>query len=242
MTLFKTLFLSFVFFVFTGNSFSQENGSNSDKKAKRDKNDPAVPDSVFGHFVMVNSKDSSKYFKISDRVNYRIGYVQIPQDTITLNKIYDITGNIRDLGAKTIDFDVISETIEHNFKDSSIVNTHIDYSSFYYSKQEKPQTINLKSLRYLDYASPARSIAHISGMSLMIVGAFTSLILAPAFSIDYTNNNMDVKHYLTMAKIGLVGVAAGFPIYHFSKDRRYNLTNNRKKNDRDFWYLVKEDE
>jgi len=76
----------------------------------------------------------------------------------------------------------------------------------------------------------------------MIVGAFTSLILAPAFSIDYTNNNMDVKHYLTMAKIGLVGVAAGFPIYHFSKDRRYNLTNNRKKNDRDFWYLVKDDQ
>lgn len=205
-------------------------------------------DSVFGNFIMVNSADTSRSFKLKDNSSYTLTYVEHPKDGITKEKIYFVNGNIRDLFETTLDFDVINESIEQNFKDSTTINTHVDYSSFYYSTLEKPRSINLKDLQYVNYSSPLRSGIHNAGVGTMIVSAAFAIALAPLLNIKYakatetTAAHMTINQtgYFNVAKVGLVGFAVGFPLAYFSRIKRYHVTDNKIKNDKDFWYLAKE--
>ena len=205
-------------------------------------------DSVFGNFMLVNSADSSRSFKLRDNSSYTLTHIEHPKDGVTREKIYFSNGNIRDLFDTKIDFDVINESIEQNLSDSSTINTTVDYSSFYYSTLEKPRSINIKDLQYVNYSSPLRSGIHNAGVGTMIVSAALVIALAPLLNIKYVKENatnpahmtMNETGYFNITKVGLIGFAAGFPISYFTRIKRYQITNNKIKNDKDFWYLSKE--
>ena len=198
-------------------------------------------DSVFGNFMLVNSADSSRSFKLRDNSSYTLTYIEHPKDGGTREKIYFSNGNIRDLFDTKIDFDVINESIEQNFADSSTINTTIDYSSFYYSTLEKPRSINIKDLQYVNYSSPLRSGIHNAGVGTMIVSAALVIALAPLLNIKFKGDmSINQTGYFNMTKVGLIGFAAGFPLSYFTRIKRYQITDNKIKNDKDFWYLSKE--
>lgn len=205
-------------------------------------------DSVFGNFMLVNTADTTRSFKLKDNSSYTLTYTEHPSDGITLEKIYFVNGNIRDLFDTTLDFDVINESIEQNFMDSTTINMHVDYSSFYYSKMEKPRPINLKDLQYVNYSSPLRSGIHNAGVGTMIVSAAFAIALAPLLNIKHvkatetTAAHMTINQtgYFNIAKVGLIGFAIGFPISYLSRIKRYHVTDNKIKNDKDYWYVAKE--
>jgi hypothetical protein len=230
----KSISLTLLLSLFSLFAFSQR-----DKTMNGDPN--LEIDSVFGNFMLVNSADSSKSFKLRDNSSYTLTYIEHPNDGVTREKIYFSNGNIRDLFDTKIDFDVINESIEQNFSDSSTINTTIDYSSFYYSTLEKPRSINIKDLQYLNYSSPLRSGIHNAGVGTMIVSAALVIALAPLLNIKFKGDmSINQTGYFNMAKVGLIGFAAGFPLSYFTRIKRYQITDNKIKNDKDFWYLSKE--
>lgn len=223
----KTILFFSAFTIITFSSFAQETEE---------------IDSVYGHFLMINSGDTSKQFKIRDAGAYTLIYSEPTKDTFTYEKIVFANGNIRELFPNYVAFDIRNETIEHNYKDGSFMNTQNDYSSFYYSQHEEPRMIALKNLSYIDYSSPTRSTFHAIGVSTMIISAVTTLVVAPLLNIDYRNGTMNTTGYFNTVKVGLVGVAFGFPIAYFSRTKRYQITDNLLLNDSDYWYLGKEQE
>lgn len=225
-----------------------------DEKSIKDKSDMKVQemDSVYGFFLLINSGDTSKQIKLKDAGAYTIIYQEPVKDTITFNKIFYANGNIRELYPTSIDFDIRNETIEHNFKDGSVINTQNDYSSFYYSLHEKPRSINLKNIQYIDYSSPKRSIIHSIGLSTMILSAIT-IVAAPLINLDVQKtdtNNDGIKDkyvtsiysngYISTVKIGFIGLCVGFPISYFSRTKQYQITTNKSQGDNDFWYIGKQ--
>lgn len=225
-----------------------------DEKLKKDKSEVEVQemDSVYGFFLLINSGDTSQQIKLKDVGAYTIIYQEPVKDTITFNKIFYANGNIRELYPTSIDFDIRNETIEHNFKDGSVMNTQNDYSSFYYSLHEKPRTINLKNIQYIDYSSPTRSAVHAIGISTMILSAIT-MVAAPLINLDIQKtdtNNDGVKDkyvagiysngYINTVKIGFIGVCVGFPLSYFSRTKQYQITTNKSQGDSDFWYIGKQ--
>ena len=225
MTKFKKIafLFTFTFLIFT--TYSQE---------------PVETDSVYGHFLMINSGDTSKQFKLRDAGSYTLIYSEPTKDSLTFEKIYFANGNIRKLFPKYVAFDIRNETIEHNYKDGSFMNTQNDYSSFYYFQHEQPRMINLNNLSYIDYSSPVRSTFHAIGISTMIISAVTTFILAPALNVDFKHGTMNSTGYINTVKVGLIGFAVGFPISYFTRTKRYQLTNNKSLNDGEYWYLGKE--
>lgn len=200
-------------------------------------------DSVYGFFLLVNSGDTSKQIKLKDVGAYTLIYQEPVKDTITYNKVFYANGNIRDLYDTSLDFDIRNETIEHNFKDGSVMNTQNDYSSFYYSLHEKPRTINLKNIQYIDYSSPTRSTFHAIGLSTMILSAI-AIVAAPLINLDYNKTDKTLgiysNGYISTVKIGLIGVAVGFPISYFSRTKQYQITTNKSQGDSDYWYIDKQ--
>ncbi len=229
------LLLLLVFANISFTSISQE----KDKKSKRDPEVMEV-DSVFGFFLMVNSEDTTKQFKLRDAGAYTLIYSEKVNDTITQERIVFANGNIRDLYDKTLDFDIRNETIEHNFKDGSYMNIQNDYSSFYYSEHEKPRSIDLKSLHYIDYSSPTRSVVHAVGVSSMIIGGAIALVAAPLLNINFKQGGISSTGYMNTVKVGAIGFAFGFPISYFSRTKRYQLTSNKSLKDEDYWYIDKQ--
>lgn len=222
-------------------SFSQ----NGNEKSNVSKNGSEVQevDSVYGFFLLVNSGDTSKQIKLKDVGAYTLIYNEPVQDTITYAKIIYANGNIRDLKETSLDFDIRNETIEHSFKDGSVMNTQNDYSSFYYSLHEKPRTINLKNIQYIDYSSPTRSTFHAIGLSAMILSAIT-IVAAPLINLDYNKaeNSLGLysQGYISTVKIGLCGIAVGFPISYFTRTKQYQITTNKSQGDSDYWYIDKQ--
>ncbi len=198
-------------------------------------------DSVYTTFRMINSADTNKTFLLKDNSSYTLTYVEYPKDGVTLEKIYYVNGNINDLYANKLDFDVINESIEHNFIDSSVINTQNDYSSFYYTKAATPRSINLNDLKYVNYSSPFRSAVNLTGKGTIIVSAAMILVVAPLWNMSFKKGTMNPVGYVNTAKIGLVGLAIGIPMSYFTKVKQYAFTDNKIKNDKDFWYLVKEE-
>ena len=225
-----TLILSFFSLV----AFSQrEKINNEDENTEID--------SVFGNFLLVNSADSSKSFKLRDNSSYTLTYVEHPKDGITRESTYFVNGNIRDLYDTKLDFDVLNESIEQNLYNESTINTTIDYSSYYYSALEQPRSINIKDLQYVNYSSPLRSGIHNVGVGAMIVSSTIVIALAPLLNIKFKGGmSINEAGYFNMTKVGLIGFAAGFPIAYFSKIKRYRVTDKKILNDKDFWYLAKE--
>ena len=194
----KSIYLTILLSLFSLFAISQR-----DKTMNGDPN--LEIDSVFGNFMLVNSADSSRSFKLRDNSSYTLTHIEHPKDGVTREKIYFSNGNIRDLFDTKIDFDVINESIEQNLSDSSTINT-------------------------------------------MIVSAALVIALAPLLNIKYVKENatnpahmtMNETGYFNITKVGLIGFAAGFPISYFTRIKRYQITDNKIKNDKDFWYLSKE--
>jgi hypothetical protein len=227
-----TILVSLVCFTF--NSHSQKNKENETNPTQKEM------DSVFGHFLLVNSQNPSKQFKLRDIGAYTLVYQEPIKDTSLFEKIYFANGNIREIYDLSLEFDIRNETIEHTYNDGSMMNTQNDYSSYYYSTHEQPRVIQLKHLQYLDYSSPTRSTLHAIGVSTMILSAVTALVAAPIINMDFKKGAIFSNGYLYTVKLGLIGVAVGFPISYFTRTKRYQITPDKALNDSNYWYLDKE--
>ena len=67
-----------------------------------------------------------------------------------------------------------------------------------------------------------------------------ALEYAKANETNSAHMTMIEKGYFNITKVGLIGFAAGFPLSYFTRIKRYQITDNKIKNDKDFWYLSKE--
>ncbi len=52
------------------------------------------------------------------------------------------------------------------------------------------------------------------------------------------NSNNSV--YFNSIKTGIVGFAIGYPLARFTRVKHYNLTNDKSKKDKSFWYIEKQ--
>ena len=241
MTKLKYIVVIFYTLLFINNSISQS----SDR------------DSVLANYLLVNSSKKSKKIQIRDVSTYAITYVEKIYDSISTEKIYYISGNIRQLNENSIDFDIKNESIEHNFKDGSTINSSNDYSSFYYSENQKPRTIELKNILYFDYSSPKRNLIHSIGVSSMIVSASIALVVGPLLAVNYTkkvegqtksfnfsqSKNFSIKEstYFDCAKFGLIGFTLGYPVARSTRSKRFNITENKNKNEKNYWYFEEQE-
>ena len=98
----KSIYLTILLSLFSLFAISQ-----GDKTMNGDPN--LEIDSVFGNFMLVNSADSSRSFKLRDNSSYTLTHIEHPKDGVTREKIYFSNGNIRDLFDTKIDFDVIND-------------------------------------------------------------------------------------------------------------------------------------
>ncbi len=235
----KNLIVLFVTSILSFSTFSQENQVNTAQ----------IPeDSVYYRYLLVNSAKPTKKIKLKEVSAYTITYVEKFADSNLLNKVYFCNGNIRELKEGYIEFDVSNETIEQNFKDGSVINSSNDYSSFYYSENEKPRMIDLSKLVAIDYSSPKRNLIHTIGRGTLIVSASIALIAAPVISIAYNKKTADHnayfsinnKAYFNFIKTGLVGSIIGYPMARFTRTKRYYLTDDKSKKDKKAWYLEKQ--
>ena len=220
-------------------TFSQENTST---------NTIQIEDSIFYNFQLVNTAKPSKKIKIKDIGAYTVTYIEKIEDSISLNKVYYCNGNIRALNDNYLDFDIRNETIEENFKDGSIISSSNDYSSFYYSQNEKPRQIDLNKLVAIDYSSPKRNLIHNIGRASMVISASIALFVAPVISTAYKKKTSEQNAYFYInnnayfnsIKTGIIGFAIGYPLARFSRFKHYNLTNDKSKNDKNYWYIEKQ--
>jgi len=199
-----------------------------------------VQDSVFANYLLINSLKPKKKIQLKDSGPYGLAYIEPVKDSLKAENIYLLSGNIRTLDATTLEFDIRNEAIEQNFKDGSIISTQNDYSSFYYSGNQAPRTVNINAIQYIDYSSPTRTVLHSIGLSTMFVGAATTLVLAPIlnYNFKFKNGNFNGSGYKNIAKAGIIVFAAGIPINLLTKIKRYNIADKQKQ-DQEFWYLEK---
>jgi len=61
------------------------------------------------------------------------------------------------------------------------------------------------------------------GISSMILGCLTSLILAPLISINYSTGKVNSTTYITTASIGLTFVSVGIPLTVVNKEKKYHM-------------------
>lgn len=206
-------------------------------------------DSVFANYLLVNSVKPKRIIQLRDNGPYNLAYIQKLNDSLRTENIFLVSGNIRYLNEKDLDFDVRNESIEQNFKDGSIISTQNDYSSFYYSGNQEPRKINLGEIEFINYSTPTRSILHSVGVSTMFISAATTLVLAPLLSfsfpknqetgkLDFSNPSFSSTGYMDIAKLGLIGFSASIPVTLLTKVKRYNITTKSDKAV-DFWYLEK---
>jgi len=220
-------------------TLSQENKST---------NSNLTEDSIYYNFQLVNTAKPSKKIKIKDIGSYTITYLEKIEDSISLNKVYYCNGNIRELNENYIDFDIRNETIEENFKDGSIINSSNDYSSFYYSQNEKPRQIDLNKIVAIDYNSPRRNLIHAIGRASIVVSASIAMVVAPILSTSYSKKTSEHNAYFKInnsvyfngIKTGILGFVVGYPLARFTRVKHYNLTNDKSKKDKSFWYIEKQ--
>lgn len=234
----KNLLVLFITSILSFSTFSQETPVI---------NTQIPEDSVYYRYLLLNSAKPSKKINLKELTTYTITYVEKYKDSSLINKIYFCNGNIRELKDGYIEFDVSNETIELNFKDGSVINNSNDYSSFYYSENEKPRIIELSKLVAIDYSSPKRNLIHTIGRGTLIVSASIALIAAPIISIAYNKKTTDHnayfsinnKAYFNFIKTGIIGSIIGYPLARFTRTKRYYLTDDKTKNDKNAWYLEK---
>lgn len=235
----KNILVLLITSILSFSTFSQENPAPTPQNSE---------DSVYYRYLLVNSAKPTKKIKLKEVSAYTITYVEKFADSNLLNKVYFCNGNIRELKDGYIEFDVSNETIEQNFKDGSVINSSNDYSSFYYSENEKPRIIDLSKLVAIDYNSPKRNLIHTIGRGTLIVSASIALIAAPVISIAYNKKTEDKKAFLSInnsayfnaVKTGLFGTILGYPLARFTRTKRYYLTNDKSKKDKNTWYLEKQ--
>ncbi len=235
----KNILVLLITSILSFSTISQENLTN---------NTQIPEDSIYYRYLLVNSAKPSKKIKLKEVSSYTITYVEKFTDSSLINKVYFCNGNIRELKEGYIEFDVSNETIEQNFKDGSVINSSNDYSSFYYSENEKPRMIDLSKLVAIDYNSPTRNLIHTIGRGTLIVSASIALIAAPAISIAYNKKTSDHNAYFSLnnsayfnaTKTGLFGLILGYPLARFTRTKRYYLTNDKSKQDKKSWYLEKQ--
>lgn len=237
INIYKQVLLIVVSFCISNISFSQ------------DLNKVEEVDSVFANYLLVNSAKPKKIIQLRDNGPYNLAYIQKVNDNLRTENIFLVSGNIRYLNEKDLEFDVRNESIEQNFKDGSIISTQNDYSSFYYSGNQEPRKINFGEIQFINYSTPTRSILHSVGVSTMFLSAVTTLVLAPILNISFPKDQITGKHdfanpsfnstrYIDIAKVGLIGFAASIPVTVLTKVKRYNIADKQKQ-DADFWYLEK---
>lgn len=240
----KKSFIIAVFALISMISFSQEKIFSTNEVNQ---------DTVFRQYILVNSAKPSKKIKLKDVSSYTLTYMEKGTDSIIANKIFYVNGNIRKFDGENIAFDIRNESIEYTFKDGSEMITSADYSTFYFSKNQAPRLIPMNNIVYLDYSSPVRNTIHAVGVGTMYVSAAIALVVGPALAVSYTkkvegqtkkmnfnqNDNFGFSKntYFNSVKLGVVGAIIGYPIARFSRLKRFNLTADKTKKDRHFWYL-----
>ena len=235
----KNILVLFITSILSFSTFSQDIPGN---------NAQIPEDSVYYRYLLVNSAKPSKKIKLKEVSAYTITYLEKFTDSTLLNKVYFCNGNIRELKEGYIEFDVTNETIEQNFKDGSVINSSNDYSSFYYSENEKPRIIELSKLVAVDYSSPKRNLIHTIGRGTLVVSASIVLFAAPIISIAYNKKttehsayfSINNKAYFNFIKTGLIGLIIGYPLDKFTRTKRYFLTVDKNIKDKNTWYLEKQ--
>lgn len=76
----------------------------------------------------------------------------------------------------------------------------------------------------LFFTSKAARTSMNIGQSLMLVGALTALIVAPAASLQSVGTAMNGDRYLTIAGIGLAGIVLSVPLQVAGRGHTYRLT------------------
>ena len=235
---FKSILVLTIISILSFSTFSQEKTTSPQ----------SLEDSIYYKYLLVNSAKPKKKIRLKEVSSYTITYIEKFTDSNLINKVYFCNGNIRELKDGYIEFDVSNETIEQNFKDGTVINSSNDFSSFYYSENEKPRNIDLTKLVALDYNSPRRNLIHTIGRGTLIVSASIALIAAPVISTVYNKKTDEQKAhfsinntaYFNCIQTGIIGSLIGYPLARLTRTKRYYLTNDKAKNDKNSWYLEKQ--
>mgnify|MGYP007032571067 CR=1 FL=1 len=93
------------------------------------------------------------------------------------------------------------------------------------------------------YSSKLRSKIHNTSVTMLAVSLFTSLVLAPLFSMEYktysegTPGGFNRKQYFTIAGSGLAAAAASFTLFVVSKPRYFSFAGDDFNPKKQRWRL-----
>jgi hypothetical protein len=88
--------------------------------------------------------------------------------------------------------------------------------------------IDLKDILKIEKKGYTAGVWESFGIGSIVVGSFTTLVLAPLISIDYKNGEFNSSRYFKTAAVGLGFVTIGIPLTILTKKKTYYF--KRKEN------------
>lgn len=143
------------------------------------------------------------------------------------------------------DYHVDSITIHAQFKGQRIFN---NYQNLFNEEQSisgghYPMRLSLADVDGVYYSSKLRTKIHNTSVTMMGVSLFTSLVLAPLFSLEYKSfsqgspGGFNRNQYFTIAGSGLAAVAASFTLYVVTKPKYFSFAGDDFNPKKQRWRL-----
>jgi hypothetical protein len=99
------------------------------------------------------------------------------------------------------------------------------------------RTIPLKTLDYIEYNTLPREAMYKFGTGLTYVSLSVALIVSPVISYNIVKGVFNPVSYISLTKIGLIGLAAGYPTMKLFETQKHYIKENKEVKERKKWKL-----
>lgn len=186
--------------------------------------------------ILFSASLKSQELSIPIKISHKHKIRTIESDSFSLFRVclsYDsISDKIieRSFEGRVLDYDD-KHILLSPFRESNYINYNCD-SIFSYEKifmsSGNSIRIDLKDILKIEKKGYTAGVWESFGIGSIVVGSFTTLVLAPLISIDYKNGEFNSSRYFKTAAVGLGFVTIGIPLTILTKKKTYYF--KRKEN------------
>ena len=160
--------------------------------------------------------DGKKTKKLFYNQGHYIEYILTTNIDTTISIFRHVQGSVTKITKDSLILLMTEDDLFQRNSDCSLIEINKSYR--YPNDYLK---IRLDQLTQINYESKTAINWKNIGISSIIIGSLTSLILAPLISINYKTGQVNSTRYITCASIGLAFIVVCIPIVATSHERKY---------------------
>jgi len=181
--------------------------------------------------VLSNGNRTKKLHIENDFDNFKV--ITYNKLSIDVDSITTVTGYFHEINNEMLRVFPKIYNIKITSCDSSYVVEKIT------CKPQKYVDIDINSIKLISYQDASSQNRYGVGTFFYILGGFTSLVVAPLISINYSDGTFNEQRYFRTAGIGAGLVCIGVPLAIFGNPKKYHFMPKNEKHPKKLWRIVR---